>query len=230
MSKAAGGPTCVSELVEVPHETAMGNAMDNPHSTPRTGPPAPDPLFLPIAAAGVAAIATALTAYATRSSRRATTADRKSDALVTYLRDHLSGSDAALQVVGRLAATQAIGRDGSLFWQLVDEFKDERATVRALLARLGASPKSAKRAVSYASGAVLSTVAGGTPGDLSLLRSLEGLAVGIQGKRCLWRSLQALGERASLEHVDYGELESRAIRQWEFVDERRRAAAAAAFD
>jgi hypothetical protein len=203
--------------------------MDNPHQLPRTGPPPPDPLFLPLAAVGVAAVATVLTAYAKRSSHRGNTADRKRDALVAYLRDHLSGSDAGLQVVQRLMTTQGGGRDGSLFWQLADEFKQERATVRALLERLGASPSSPKRAVSYVSGAVLSSVAGGTSGDLSLLRSLEGLAVGIQGKRCLWRSLQALGERASLEHVDYAELEARAVRQWEFVDERRRAAAAAAF-
>ena len=204
--------------------------MKNTTDTARTGPPPPDPLFLPLAAAGVAAVATALTAYATRSSRRVNTVDRKRETLVTYLRDHLSGSDAALQVVRRLAATQGGGRDGSLFWQLADEFKQERATVQAVLERLGASAVSPKRAASYVSGAVLSTVAGGSPGDLSLLRSLEGLAVGIQGKRCLWRSLQALGARVSIDHVDFGELEARAVRQWEFIEERRRAAAATAFD
>lgn len=203
--------------------------MDNTHEASRIGPPPPDPLFLPLAAVGVAAVATVLTAYAKRSSRPESVADRKRDALVAYLRDHLSGSDTALQVVRRLASTHGSGRDGSVFWQLVDEFQDERATVRALLDRLGASASSPKRAASYLSGAVLSSVAGGTGGDLSLLRSLEGLAVGIQGKRCLWRSLQTLGERAALEHVNYAELESRAVRQWEFVDERRRAAAAAAF-
>ena len=208
---------------------SMGNVMDNTNDTPRTGPPPPDPLFLPLAAAGVAAIVTAMTAYATRSSRSVNAIDRKRADLVTYLRDHLSGSDAGLQVVRRLAETQGGGRDGSLFWQLVDEFEQERATVRALLERLGASPNSPKRAASYLSGAVLSTMAGGAPGGLSLLRSLEGLAVGIQGKRCLWRSLQALGALVSLDHVNFGELESRALRQWEFVEERRRSAAATAF-
>ena len=208
----------------------MGNAMNTTNDTPHTGPKPPDPLFLPLAAAGVAALATALTAYATRSSRRVNTTDRKREALVAYLRDHLSGSDTALQVVRRLAGTQGGGRDGSLFWQLVDELKHERATIRAVLERLGASAASPKRAASYVTGAVLSTMAGGTDGDLSLLRFLEGLAVGIQGKRCLWRSLQALGARVALDHVDFRELESRAVRQWEFVDERRRAAAVAAFD
>ncbi len=203
--------------------------MDNTHETPRIGPPPPDPLFLPLAAVGVAAVATVLTAFAKRSSRSVDAADRKRDALVSYLRDHLSGSDMALQVVRRLMTTQGSGRDGSLFWQLADEFKQERATVRALLERLGASPGSPQRAASYVSGAVLSSLAGGASGNLSLLRSLEGLAVGIQGKRCLWRSLLALGPRASLEGVDYAELESRAVRQWEFVEERRRAAAASAF-
>ena len=207
----------------------MGSAMNTPNDTRRSGPPPPDPLFLPLAAAGVAAIATVLTAYATRSSGRVNAADGKRVALVTYLRDHLTGSDAGLQVVRRLAATQGSGRDGSVFWQLVDEFEQERAILRALLERLGSSPHSPKRAASYVSGAVLGTLAGGTMGDLSLLRSLEGLAVGIQGKRCLWRSLQTLGAHASLDDVNLAELESQAVRQWEFVEERRRAAATAAF-
>lgn len=204
--------------------------MNTPNDLARSGPTPPDPLFLPLAAAGVAAVATVLTAYATRSSRRVKTVDRKREALVTYLRDHLSGSDTALQVVRRLAATQGGGRDGSLFWHLADEFEQERAILRELLERIGSSPHSPKRAASYVSGAVLGTLAGGSAGDLSLVRSLEGLAVGIQGKRCLWRSLQALGARVPLDHVDLGELEARAVRQWDFVDERRRAAAAAAFD
>jgi hypothetical protein len=186
-------------------------------------------LFLPLAAVGVAAIATVLTAYAKRSSRSVNAAELKRDALVSYLRDHLSGSDTALQIVRRLVTTQGSGRDGSLFWQLADEIKQERATVRALIERLGASPNSPQRAASYVSGAVFGSMAGGSPGDLALLRSLEGLAVGIQGKRCLWRSLQALGARAALDHVDYAELESKAVRQWEFVEERRREAAASAF-
>ena len=207
----------------------MGNAMNTTNNTAGTGPAPPDPLFLPLAAAGVAAVATVLTAYATRFSRRVNTVDRKREALVTYLRDHLSGSDAALQVVRRLAAAPDGGRDGSLFWQLADEFEQERATVHALLEGLGSSPSSPKRAASHVSGGVLSTMAGGAIGELSLLRSLEGLALGIQSKRCLWRSLQALGAQVSLEDADFGELERRAVRQWEFIEERRRAAAVAAF-
>jgi hypothetical protein len=43
-----------------------------------------------------------------------------------------------------------------------------------------------------ATGNALRVVAGGTPGDLSLFRTLETLAMGVQGKRCLWRAAQAL--------------------------------------
>jgi hypothetical protein len=58
---------------------------------------------------------------------------------------------------------------------------------------------------------VLSVTAGGEPGDLSLLRTLEALAIGVQGKRCLWRALQNL--RPVLSTVDgmtFIELEARA--------------------
>ena len=58
------------------------------------------------------------------------------------------------------------------------------------------------------------------PGELSLLRTLEALSIGVQGKRCMWRALQNL--RTSPGGMDFVELEAKAIRQWEAIEERRR--------
>ena len=66
-------------------------------------------------------------------------------------------------------------------------------------------------------------MAGGTPGELSLFRTLEALAIGVQGKRCLWRAAQALG---GLPHPpgrrSFVELEADAVRQWETIERHRR--------
>jgi hypothetical protein len=175
------------------------------------------------------AVAAALATYLTRSTTRASAGAGKREALITYLREHLSGADAAIQVVRRLASPRKGAQDAQLFQRLAEEFDEDRATVRSLLRQLGTSPRSPKRAAGYASGVLLSWVAGGSPGHLALLRTLEALAIGIQGKRCMWRALQTLetGRRSDLPNMV--ELESKALRQWEAVEERRRTLAATTF-
>jgi hypothetical protein len=74
-----------------------------------------------------------------------------------------------------------------------------------------------------------SVAAGGDPGDLSLLRTLEALAVGVQGKRCLWRSLQSLPTMPPVQGINFVDLEAKAVGQWEAIEERRRAVAARTF-
>jgi hypothetical protein len=58
---------------------------------------------------------------------------------------------------------------------------------------------------------------------LSLFRTLEALAIGVQGKRCLWRAAQTL---AALPHPpgrrSFFELEADAVRQWEAIERHRR--------
>ena len=58
----------------------------------------------------------------------------------------------------------------------------------------------------------------------ALLRTLEAFAIGVQGKRCLWRALQNLRTVApAVDDMNFVELEARAVRQWEAIEERRRA-------
>jgi hypothetical protein len=151
-------------------------------------------------------------------------------ALSTYLREHLSGSDAATQIVERLRRTRAGTEDGRLFGTLFQEFQDERDVVRAVLASLGASDQSPKRLVANASAALIKLTAGGEPGELSWFRTLEALSIGVQGKRCMWRALQQLhlGPPAP-GHNRFAELESLAVRQWEMIERRRLALVAATF-
>jgi hypothetical protein len=106
---------------------------------------------------------------------------------------------------------------------LYERFREDRSIIEGILAALGYTSLSVKRVAGRATGSALRTVAGGPPGGLSLFRTLEALAIGVQGKRCLWRAAQALG---SLPHPpgrrSFAELEADAVRQWEAIERHRR--------
>ena len=182
-----------------------------------------DSSLAPLAVLGAVTVTAGLAAYLSWPAGRSNTPARKRQALIAYLRDHLSGSDAAIQVVHRLSSTHQGTEDGALFHRLSEEFEEDRSVVRLVLTRLGASGRSMKRAAGYASGALLRVTAGGEPGDLSLLRTLEALAIGVQGKRCLWRALQnPRTVPPTVDGLNFVELEAKAVRQWEAIEERRR--------
>jgi hypothetical protein len=189
-----------------------------------------DASLAPFAIVGALAVTAGVTAYLAGPARRSSPSTRKRQALIAYLRDHLGGSDVAIRVVHRLCSTYEGTEDGMLFSRLSRELAEDRSFVMALLQRLGASGRSMKRVAGSASGAVLSVAAGGEPGDLSLLRTLEALSIAVQGKRCLWTALQNLRPAPSaVDGMDFVELEAKAVRQWEAIEERRRGLVARTF-
>ena len=154
----------------------------------------------------------------------------KRKALATYLREHLAGADTAIQVVQGLRDEYRGRPEGALFGSLYEQFREDRGVVEGILAELGYTSRSAKRFAGRAAGGSLRVVAGGAPGDLSLFRTLEALAIGVQGKRCLWRAAQVL---VALPHPpgrrSYVELEADALRQWEAIEQHRRSIVPATF-
>ena len=165
-----------------------------------------------------------------RRTARGRDASDRTTALATYLREHLSGSDSAIRVVERLRRTHAGTAEGSLFAALFADFQREREVVRAVLDEIGASTLSAKRLVTEAGGAVMAPMVGGTHGGLALFRTLEALAIGVQGKRLLWRAMQHVEpEFTQASRSRLRELELLAVRQWETIDERRRTLVQATF-
>ena len=144
-------------------------------------------------------------------------------ALATYLRDHLAGADTAIQLVQGLSDAYRGGPERALFQSLYEQFREDRGVVEGILAELGYTSLSVKRVAGRATGSAIHKVAGSSPGGLSLFRTLEALAIGVQGKRCLWRTAQALGP---LPHPpgrrSFVELEADAVRQWETIEQHRR--------
>ena len=140
-------------------------------------------------------------------------------ALAAYLREHLAGADAAIRMVERLRDAHRGTAEGALFASLYTRFREDRAVVETLLADLGASTLSMKRLAGRAVGTALRTPGSDERGDLSLFRRLEALAIGVQGKRCLWRAVQAVPSslRAPGRRT-FAELEADAVRQWEEIE------------
>ena len=136
--------------------------------------------------------------------------------LQAYLLDHLGGSDAAVRVLPRLQQVVS-GAAADLLGDLQREFEAERDVVRQLLGEIGGSTISAKRVAAGSSGVVLGALGAGRPGDVSFFRAIEGLAIGVQGKRLLWRAMQAW-EASPARQTEYLRLERQAIDQWERLD------------
>ena len=180
---------------------------------------------------GLAALGLTLAFVALRRSKRehGDEATDRRDALAAYLRDHLAGADTAIQTVQALRDAHR-GPEGALFESLYEQFREDRAVVEGMLAELGYTSRSAKRLAGRATGSALRVVAGGAPGELSLFRTLEALAIGVQGKRCLWRAAQAL---VALPHPPgrrtFVELEADAVRQWESIERHRRSLVSVTF-
>ena len=176
-----------------------------------------------LGALGALGLTIAFVAYRRSKPRRGYQDGDKRAALATYLRDHLAGADSAIQIVHGLSNTYGGSPEGALFESLSEQFREDRGVVEGLLTDLGDTSQSVKRLAGRATGSALRMVAGGAPGDLSLFRTLEALAIGVQGKRCLWQAAQALG---SLPHPpgrrSFVELEADAVRQWETIERHRR--------
>jgi hypothetical protein len=172
----------------------------------------------------------ALSRQRTPGSQRRSGTQPPDEALASYLREHLSGSDVALAVVDRLRRSAADAEIAGLAAVLERDFVEERDALRILLASFGASGYSAKRAGGRVVGGILGPMSGGRIGELSLFRTLEGLAVGVQGKRCLWRALQAaFPTHSGPAGRTFAELEAMAVSQWEAIERVRRRLARATF-
>ncbi len=183
-----------------------------------------------LGALGAVGLTVGFVALRRSKSRQGYREGDKRSALATYLRDHLAGADTAIQTVHGLREAYRGSPQGTLFESLYEQFREDRGVVEGILAELGYRPRSMKRVAAHATGSALGKVAGGAPGDLSLFRTLEALAIGVQGKRCLWRAAQALvafphppGRRS------FVELETDAVHQWEAIEWHRRSLVARTF-
>jgi hypothetical protein len=150
-----------------------------------------------------------------------------------YLNDHLGGSTTGIELVRRVAGEYRGTELGRFAEDLAPEIEADRDTLLEIMDLFAASKDQTKVAMGWITEKVGRLKLNGELRErspLSPLIELEGLSLGIEGKRALWISLREVdhvAERVGRERLD--ELVSRAEAQRERVEAHRRAAARTAF-
>lgn len=155
----------------------------------------------------------------------------RDDLLETYLNDHLAGSASAVALLEESRSRHADDALGPFFARLLEEVEQDRDVLRDVLARVGGTENMAKRVAGWLSEkASQAKLRYATTAELGLLESLDGLALGVEGKRALWSALDAaLGADPRLDRIDFVELKRRAKRQHAEIEAHRLEAARQAF-
>ena len=154
------------------------------------------------------------------------------DKLSIYLNDHLAGSTTGVELVKRSRASNQGTPLGDFLERLTREIDEDRETRKSLMEELGVRPDPLKAYGAWAMEKVgrlklNGQLTGYSP--LSRLVELEGLELGITGKRAMWVALEdVMG--TDVPGFDFGELRRRAERQAAEVGEHRLEAAKAALE
>jgi hypothetical protein len=153
--------------------------------------------------------------------------------LEIYLNDHLAGSDSALALLRRLVRKCRTMGSGRTLRDLMVEIQADQRTLEAVMRSVGVAARPVRRRIARPVGALLAlrnhAIAARSSPEFELFQGLEMLALGIAGKRSLWRALGAIAAgHAALQRVNFAELEDRAERQIADVQKYQRSVAPAA--
>jgi hypothetical protein len=152
--------------------------------------------------------------------------------LPIYLNDHLAGATVGVETARR-AASENEGRPlGEPLTELARELEEDRAALKSMMETLGVRADVLKTAAAWAGEKagrlkLNGQIRGYSP--LSPLVEIEALLLGVNGKLSLWRSLGELApHEPRLDAERLAELEARAVRQRDMLDDLRRQAGAQA--
>lgn len=149
-----------------------------------------------------------------------------SERIDVYLNDHFAGSAMALDLVERLQSETGDSPLGQFLAGLQPEIKKDQSTLIDIMSKLGIEPDPIKQMAGKAAELISRLKLGGGHRESGRLLALETLSLGIEGKACLWSSLERVGDGyGALDGFDFGTLRSRAESQRKGVEEQRLAAA-----
>ena len=151
--------------------------------------------------------------------------------LDSYLNDHLAGSISALELIAHWAGAHKGDPLGSFFVETESEIKADQETLRDVMRTLGVEESKMRKAGAWAAeklGRARLIIAGDEPGSLGLVLTLEGLIMGITGKKLLWIALAA-AKLPPLNTYNFERLQRRAEKQIERIEAERISAVCQAF-
>lgn len=150
-----------------------------------------------------------------------------------YLNDHLAGATIGRELARRSEQSNRGSSFGPFLAELAREIDEDRRTLLGIMAALDVGVDSLKVGAAWLGEKagrlkLNGRLRGYSP--MSRVVELEGLALGVAGKRAGWRTLKLLAPQLpALAPFDLDELERRADGQLERLEMRRREAVAAAF-
>jgi hypothetical protein len=152
--------------------------------------------------------------------------------LAVYLNDHLAGAVAAVEILETLQECDEVGLKGFV-QELRLAIEADRDDLVRIMRAANVAPSSVRRLAGWLSEkAAELKVTLDDPGGhgLRIFELLEVVALGIDGKRALWATLQTIAPAVpSVRDIDYLGLARRAEDQRRAIEERRRQWALTAF-
>jgi hypothetical protein len=141
------------------------------------------------------------------------------------LKDHLAGSVAALELVNHLIETYKGEPFEAFFQNLRDEIDADQETLQDLIKKLGEQESAVRKAGAWVAEKLSRAkirLSDSEKNQLGLLHALEGLVLGITGKRALWAALAVAADAVPrLRELNYAQLQKRAAEQCDRVEAKR---------
>lgn len=150
-----------------------------------------------------------------------------------YLNDHFAAAVAGRELAARCRSSNRVGDLGAFLLRFEAEVVEDRGTLQAIMERVGARRDPVKQGLAWVVEKLARLKLNGRItgySDLSRLEEIEGLCLGVEGKRLLWRSLESVARTdARLSAFPFDRLERRATAQRKALEAFRLQAAARAF-
>jgi hypothetical protein len=140
-----------------------------------------------------------------------------SDALDTYLNDHLAGSTVGVELAHQIRERSQGSPLAEVMEALTRQIEEDRETLIGLMESIGTAKSPVKQAAGWvtekASRVKFSGLMSGTS-EQGMLMALESLALGVEGKRALWTMLKEVRTvHPPLTSIDLDALVDRATEQ-----------------
>ncbi len=140
--------------------------------------------------------------------------------LCTYLQDHHAGSVTAREMLAKAISDD--DPDQAFYFQLDRDIAEDQTVLETLIERLGAKESLPKKVGAWVAEKMARLKLGASADPLANLEFLEALTLGVQGKLCLWKSLESLPDTfPARQGLDLPGLVDRARDQLDRIEPKR---------